>query len=176
MYYTGYGVWELTVKGDLAGKYYTYKATNPGGTNIEAMDPYAKACGINGLRGFIYDKTADNANPEGWSSVPAKWDGVSGYDIKSPNELSIYEAHSRDLTMDDTWVSSKTPATKRGTYAAFAEKGTTYTGTGSYSGYTVKTGFDHIEELGVTAVQLLPVFDHEALSAWNILSSYSLAS
>ena len=157
MYYTGNGVWELTVKGDLAGKYYTYKATNPGGTNIEAMDPYAKACGINGLRAFIYDNKAASANPEGWDTVPAKWDGQPGYDIKSPNELSIYEAHIRDLTMDSTWTGSA----KRGTYAAFSEKGTTYSETFQGQPYTVKTGFDHIEELGVTAVQLLPVFDHD---------------
>ena len=157
MYYTGYGVWELTVKEDLAGKYYTYKVTNPGGTNIEAMDPYAKACGINGLRAYIYDNKAANANPEGWSNVPSKWDGTPGYDIASPNDLSIYEAHIRDLTMDSTW----TGTAKRGTYAAFAEKGTTYSEEFAGKNYTVKTGFDHIEELGVSAVQLLPVFDHD---------------
>ena len=157
MYYTGHGVWELTVKGDLAGKYYTYKVTNPGGTNIEAMDPYAKACGLNGVRAYIYDKDAANANPEGWDSVPDKWDGKPGYDIKSPNELSIYEAHIRDLTMDSSWTGTSKP----GTYAAFAEKGTTYSENFNGQNYTVKTGFDHIEELGVTAVQLLPVFDHD---------------
>ena len=157
MYYTGNGVWELTVKGDLAGKYYTYKATNPGGTNIEAMDPYAKACGVNGLRAFIYDKDAKSANPEGWDSVKSRWDGQPGYDIKSPNELSIYEVHVRDLTMDETWTGTSKP----GTYAAFAEKGTKYTENFKGQNYTVKTGFDHIEELGVSAVQLLPVFDHD---------------
>ena len=157
MFYTGNGVWELTVKGDLAGKFYTYSVTNPGGTNVEAMDPYAKACGINGLRAYIYDKNAASANPEGWDSVPSKWDGVAGYDIKTPNELSIYEAHIRDLTMDATWTGKE----KRGTYAAFAEKGTTYTENFAGKDYTVKTGFDHIEELGVSAVQLLPVFDHD---------------
>lgn len=157
MFYTGNGVWELTVIGDLAGKYYTYKATNPNGADIEAMDPYAKACGINGLRGFIYDKDAASANPENWDSVKPKWDGLAGYDIKSPNELSIYEAHIRDLTMDETWTGSS----KRGTYAAFAEKGTTYSENFNNQNYTVKTGFDHIEELGVSAVQLLPVFDHD---------------
>ena len=157
MFYTGNGVWELTVKGDLKGKYYTYKATNSNGTNIEAMDPYAKACGINGLRAFIYDKTAADANPTGWNNVPAKWDGVSGYDIKNPNDLSIYECHIRDLTMDSSWGGTAKP----GTYAAFSEKGTKYTESFNGTSYTVKTGFDHIEELGVKAVQLLPVFDHD---------------
>ena len=157
MYYTGGGIWELTVKGDLAGKFYTYSVTNPGGTNVEAMDPYAKACGINGLRAYIYDKNAASANPEGWDTVPSKWDGVSGYDIKAPNDLSIYELHVRDLTMDETWKGNA----KRGTYAALAEKGTTYSENFAGKDYTVKTGFDHIEELGVSAVQLLPVFDHD---------------
>ena len=157
MFYTGNGVWELTVVGDCAGKYYTYKVTNPGGTAVETMDPYAHACGMNGVRGYVYDKDGADANPEGWSAVPSKWDGVTGYDIKSPNELSIYEAHIRDLTMDSSWTGSEKP----GTYAAFAEKGTSYNENFKGTNYTVSTGFDHIEELGVSAVQLLPVFDHD---------------
>ena len=156
MGYSKGGVWETTIKGDLRGKYYTFTLTNSGGTQ-ETMDPYAKACGINGLRAFVYDKASADANPDGWDTVPAKWDGVTGYDIATPQDLSIYEIHIRDLTMDETWVSSKTPATQRGTFAAFSESGTTYTA----SGKTVKTGFDHIEELGVKAIQLVPVFDHD---------------
>ena len=157
MYYTGSGVWELTVAEDLKGKYYTYQVTNPGGTNIEAMDPYAKACGVNGVRGYIYDHNAEEANPTGWNNVPYKWDGVSGYDIKTPNELTPYEIHIRDLTMDSSWQGTS----QRGTYAAFAEKGTTYSERYGNKDYTVKTGFDHIEELGVNAIQILPMFDHD---------------
>ena len=152
MFYTGNGVWELTVKGDLAsgkGKFYTYAVTNPLGTKIETVDPYAKACGINGLRGYVYDKEATN---------PTGWDQVSYTKLNSPQDLSIYEVHIRDLTMDKkTWLGSEKP----GTYKAFIEKGTTYTEDFQGQSYTVKTGFDHIEELGVNAVQLLPVFDHD---------------
>lgn len=157
MNYTKGGVWEIGISSDelsLKGKYYTYSLTHSSGS-VESMDPYAKACGINGLRGFIYDKDAPEANPEGWNTVPSKWDGVNGYDIQSPQDLSIYEAHIRDFTMDETWVSKQN--NKRGTYKAFSEKGTTY----SKNGKTVTTGYDHINELGVKAVQLVPVFDND---------------
>ena len=154
MTYEKGGVWTAKIVGDLKGKYYTYSLTHSAGT-VEAMDPYAKACGINGLRGYIYDNKATDANPEGWNNVPLKWDGNGNYDISCPQDLSVYEVHIRDLTMDETWVSKKN--NKRGTYAAFIESGTTY----SANGKTVTTGFDHITDLGVKAVQLLPVFDND---------------
>ena len=148
MTYLKGGVWTAIIPNtpkDLKGKFYTYTLTNCAGT-VEAMDPYAKACGINGMRGFVYDKA--ETNPEGW-------DTVSYSDISTSQDLSIYEIHIRDLTMDETWVSKKN--NQRGTFNAFAESGTTYT----KGGKTVKTGFDHIEELGVKAIQLVPVFDHD---------------
>ena len=156
MSYSKGGVWEVTILGDLAATptYYTFTLTHSSGSN-ETMDPYAKACGINGLRGFVYDKDAPysetnpSANPKDWDKVPAVWDNVPGYDISTPQELSIYEVHIRDLTMDETWGGTSTP----GTFEAFYESGTKYK--------TVTTGFDHIEELGVNAVQLVPVFDHD---------------
>ncbi len=160
MSYQKGGVWVAKFVGEdaqeLIGKYYTYTVIHSNGS-IESVDPYAKAAGINGARGFIYDKNASSANPNGWDSVPAKWDGVTGYDIATPQDLSIYEIHVRDLTMDSTWGGKEQP----GTFKAFAEKGTTYSERFNGTGYTVKTGYDHIEELGVNAIQLLPVFDHD---------------
>lgn len=152
MNYLKGGVWSVTIQGDLKGKYYTYSVTHSAGT-VEAMDPYAKACGVNGVRAFIYDNKSAEANPGGWDTVPSVWNGVTGYDIRTPQDLSIYEVHIRDLTMDSTWISNND--NPRGTYAAFAESGTRYT----KNNKTVTTGFDHIEELGVKAIQLLPVFD-----------------
>ena len=154
MSYKAGGVWETTVIGDMKGLFYTFTLTHSAGT-VETVDPYVKACGINGIRGYIYDPAAPDANPSDWSDVPGIWNNVPGYDIKTPQDLSIYEVHIRDLTMDETWVSNTD--TTRGTYNAFVEKGTTY----SKNGKTVTTGFDHITELGVNAVQLLPVFDHD---------------
>lgn len=66
----------------------------------------------------------------------------------------IYELHTRDLTADSTWNGSEE---NRGKFLGLCETGTTYT----ENGKTVKTGFDHIKELGVNTVQLLPIFDQD---------------
>ena len=171
MFYTGNGVWEATVTGNLLEKdqrFYNYIVTNPGGQKVEAVDPYAHAVGYNGQRGYVYDPKSSEANPEDWDRVANVWDGKPGYDIANPNDLSIYEIHVRDLTMDETWVSNHD--NKRGTFNAFVERGTTYSETFPASGgtnYTVSTGFDHIKELGVKAVQLLPVFDSDNEEAYD---------
>ena len=122
MNYVKGGVWQLEVLGDLKGKYYTYSVTHSAGT-LEAMDPYAKACGVNGIRGYVYD-TADT-NPAGWDTVPSVWDGVPGYDIETSQDLSIYEVHIRDLTMDKTWVSNE--GNQHGSYKAFYDTSTSST-------------------------------------------------
>ena len=153
MHYTSGGVWELTIDGKLNGKYYNYQVDNTLGTNV-CMDPYATSAGCNGIRGYIYDKAA--SNPEGWDALPLKWDGTNEYDLATPQDLTIYEVHIQDFTGDESWISSQTPATKRGTYKAFVESGTKVKDT-----LNVTTGYDHLNELGVGAVQLVPVFDHD---------------
>lgn len=150
MYFQRGGVFKAEILGDLNGKYYTYYIENFAGA-FEVIDPYAHSAGVNGVRGLIYDSST--TNPDGWDDIPLVWDKDSTFDINSANDLTVYEIHIRDLTMDDTWNGKEKP----GTYNAFVEKGTTY----SDNITTVTTGFDHIEELGVTAVQLLPVFDHD---------------
>ncbi|MBE6134311.1 MAG: hypothetical protein E7178_06590 [Erysipelotrichaceae bacterium] len=158
------GVWEKTLlttgydadlpADSLENKYYTYTIYNSEGVN-EVCDPYAKACGVNGVRAMILDFS--KTNPTGWDKLPLKWDGTAR-DIKTPQELSIYEIHIRDLTEDKTWGGKE----RRGTFKAFYEKGTTYTGKDAAgNNATVKTGFDHIEELGVNAIQIMPMFDHD---------------
>ena len=157
MNYTSGGIWELTIDGDadnpLKGKYYNYQIDNTLGTNV-VMDPYATTAGRCGVRGLIYDKS--ETNPEGWDELPVKWDGqtAKGLDITSPQELSIYEVHIQDFTGDSSWVSNQ--GNKNGTYNAFVESGTTLA-----EHNDVSTGYDHIKDLGIEAVQLLPVFDHD---------------
>ena len=138
------GVWSHTLTGDLEGKFYTYFVTNPI-ASYEVVDPYAFATGVNGRRAWIGDLS--QTNPDGWETVNTtnKWE--------SNTDAMIWELHVRDLTMDSTWTGSEE---NRGKYLGLIEEGTTYT----ENGVTVKTGFDHIKELGVNAVHLLPVFDH----------------
>ena len=152
MHYTKGGIWQLTVDGDLAGLYYNYQVDNILGTNI-CMDPYATSAGACGVRGFIYDKNGEDAKPEGWDALPLKWDGetTKGLDIATPQELSVYEVHLQDFTGDSSWNGTS----KKGTYNAFVEGDTKVAGT------SISTGYDHLNELGIKAVQLMPMFDHD---------------
>ncbi len=149
MTYQPGGVWAFQTYSNLEGRYYTFVVDNSAGTN-EVVDPYAKGVGLNGVRGLIYDTS--KTNPAGWSQVPAKWDGLKGYDIKSPQDLSIYEVHVQDFTGDKSWNGTE----ENGTYNAFVEKGTHLKDHNEIS-----TGYDHLNQLGVNAVQLQPVFDHD---------------
>lgn len=138
------GVWSVTMPGDLNDTFYTFFVTNPI-ASYEVVDPYAKAAGINGRRGYITNFFG--TNPTGWDAVNTtnKW--------SANTEAMIYELHVRDLTMDETWTGTEA---NRGKYLGLVEEGTTYT----QNNVTVKTGFDHIKELGVNAVHLLPFYDH----------------
>ena len=136
------GVWSTYVNLDLAGKYYTYIVTNSEYKVKEIVDPYAKSCGINGLRGMIVDFS--KTNPDNWGTISAHQ-----YDRKS---LTVYETHVADITSSATWTGKpENSKTFNGAY----ESGTTYT----TNNMTVKTGFDNIKELGVNAVQFIPIFD-----------------
>ncbi len=136
------GVFEKTVSGDLSGKYYTFVVTNATYSEKEVVDPYAYSTGVNGLRGMVVD--FDSTDPAGWDEI-----SPHPYDRK---ELTVYETHISDITSSDTW--GGTPANAKIFKGAY-ETGTTYT----KGGVTVKTGFDHIKELGVNAVQIIPIFD-----------------
>lgn len=137
------GVWSVTVNGDLDSICYTYKVTN--GSNIsEVVDPYAKSTGVNGKRGMVVNFNSDKTMPENWNSKSKP--AFSGNYV----DAIIYELHIRDLTTHASWKGTEA---YRGTFMGAAEKGTTYT----RQGVTVSTGLDHIIELGVTHVQILPI-------------------
>lgn len=136
------GVYTALINGDLNGKYYTYVVSNSKYTEKEVVDPYAKSAGVNGERGMILD--FDTTDPEGWNEI-------TPLDYKK-TELVVYETHVADVTSSETWTGNEA---NRLLFNGMAEEGTTYT----ENGKTVKTGFDHIKELGVNAVQIIPLFD-----------------
>lgn len=137
------GVFSFESEQDLRGKYYTYFVQNseyPAGKEI--VDPYAKSAGVNGSRGMIVDFS--QTNPAGWEET-----NPLPYDRK---ELAVYETHVADVTSSKTWTGSED---NRKLFRGMYEENTTY----EEGGVTVKTGFDHIKELGINAVQLIPIFD-----------------
>ena len=133
------GTWVAEISGDQDGLVYTYKVTVGGNTN-EAVDPYARAVTINGKRGVVVD--LGTTNPVGWNKTKPTFSG-------KPTDAIIYELHVRDLSMDS---SAPFPKEARGKYTAF-----TYTNLKGSKGQPV--GVAAIKDLGVTHVQLLPVFD-----------------
>ena len=141
------GVWECSVSGNLHGKYYMFRVYAHGLVS-DSADPYAKACGINGIRSMVCDFTL--TNPSGWEESKAP-------SVKSPSDVVAYELHVADLTSSKTWNGSEE---NRRTFKGCAESGTTFN--------SVVTGFDHIKKLGVTHVQFLPIFDFRSVDEKRI--------
>lgn len=137
------GTWFAKINQNLHGYYYTYSVTN-GSTTYEVVDPYAKSAGVNGLRGMIIDFA--KINPNGFSY------NKRAQNINKETDAIVYELHVRDLTSHSSWNGKEE---YRGKFLGLTEKGTRYQG--------ATTGLDHIIELGVTHVQLIPIFDHGAV-------------
>ncbi|WP_339170854.1 type I pullulanase [Paenibacillus sp. FSL H7-0943] len=135
------GTWRITVDGDLDGKFYTYRVRLGEQWN-EAVDPYARAVGVNGDRGAILDLR--KTDPERWTEDKPPLD--------DPVDAIIYELHLRDLS-----IHPASGMTHKGQYLALAEEGTR-------GPEGILTGLDHIANLGVTHVQLLPVYDYSTES------------
>ena len=133
------GVWEYAVNENLSGKYYDFALKIKGETGI-STDPYAKACGVNGKRSMIID--LNTTNPNGWGDDKAPAKGA---------EDIIYEVHVKEFSYDEN---AGFPENVRGKYKAFTVDNTTLRNEGK-----LPTGLNYIKELGVSHIQLLPVYD-----------------
>jgi pullulanase len=142
------GTFYFETNENLHSKYYTYSVTNGSNTH-EVIDPYAKSSGINGVRGMVVDFS--KTNPEGFVY------GDRPNNMTNPTDAIIYELHVRDLTVHESWNGSEA---NRGRFLGLVEPGTSYQG--------VSTGFDHIKELGITHLQLIPFFDFGVLDETKI--------
>lgn len=135
------GIFEVEVGKSFENFYYTYSVFDNIDINKkhEVVDPYAKTTGVNGLRAMITDLSSTKKIN-------------SNYPKRKFNEAIVYELHTRDLTIDESWNGNDE---HRGKFLGLIEDDTTY----SNGKKVVRTGFCHIKELGVTDVQLLPIFD-----------------
>jgi pullulanase len=136
------GTWVAELSGDKNGLIYNYRVTVDATTN-EAVDPYVRATTVNGVRGVVVDLSKTN---------PAKWSKKKPAFSGKPTDAIIYELHVRDLSMD---ASSGIPAANKGKYLAFTNLNTSFSGQ--------KTGISAIKDLGVTHVELLPIFDYASV-------------
>ncbi len=147
------GVWVACGTKDWANKYYLYSvkvwvpADGAVDTNVTS-DPYSIDLALNGTKSRITDLEAETTKPTGWdtSVSPA---------LESLSDLSIYELHIRDFSVNDLSV----PTSHRGMYEAFADQNT--------------NGMTHLRTLaqvGLKAVHILPSFHfasvNEDKSTW----------
>ena len=140
------GTWVYEKEGDLNGVYYTYSVTVDGKVN-EAVDPYARTTGVNGNRGMVID--LDATDPEGF-------DQDEKPEFINMTDAVIYEAHVRDLTIDTSSGSSYP-----GKYLGLTETGTT-------NSAGLPTGIDHMKDLGITHLHLLPVYDYATVDETDL--------
>lgn len=136
------GLWSKTLPGDLHGTYYTFQVKIDGDWLEETPGIYARAVGVNGRRAMVVDLA--RTNPDGWEAD-------KGPALRIPSEAVIYELHIRDVT-----IHPESGSAYPGKYPGLAEGGTK-------GPQGVSTGIDHIRELGVTHVHLLPAFDHYSI-------------
>jgi len=143
------GTWVASLDGDQNGTIYAYRVSVNGKVNV-ANDPYERASTANGGRGVVVD--LGKSDPPGFSAQTRP--AFSG----KTTDASIYELHVRDLSED---ASSGTSSANKGKYLAFTELNTKAT-----DGKTL-TGVSAIKALGVTHVELLPVFDFASVDEWK---------
>ncbi|MBR5104299.1 MAG: type I pullulanase [Bacteroidales bacterium] len=131
------GLWKTTVKEDVKGTFYTFQVKKNGQWLEETAGIAAKAVGVNGWRGAVIDW--NETDPEGWA------------EDKSPqiakSDIIVYEMHHRDFSIHQT-----SGVTNKGKYLALTEEGTK-------NPDGLATGIDHLKEIGVTYIQLLPSTD-----------------
>ncbi len=137
------GTWFLSIAGDLKNHYYRYRLVHKNHAHhVEAVDPYAVAVGANGNRAMIVDLR---------DTDPKNWDEDQKPPFRHETEAVIYEVHVRDFTIHKS-AGSKQP----GKYIGLSASGT-------HGPANIHTGLDHLKELGVTHVHLLPVADYASV-------------
>ena len=141
------GVWVARGDDGWKGKYYLFDVT----VYVPSMqaivsnittDPYSVDLALNGLMSRITDLDDE-------ATKPAGWDFSTSPPLASLSDMSIYELHVRDFSVDDPTV----PMNLRGTYDAFADLNS--------------NGMRHLRELaqsGLKAVHILPSFHFDGVN------------
>ena len=140
-------VWSITTGDAKAGTAYTYKVHFADGAVNNSPDPYAKAAVRNGMRSVVFGK--DTGKP-----VPR----MASFD-KRPTDATIAEMNIRDFSIHE---SSGIDGAKRGKYLGVIESDAKKDGK--------PTGFDYLKSLGITHVQIMPMYDFGSVNEAGDLS------
>ena len=142
------GVWTLENVNVSGYKYYKYQIT-VAGTTYYVSDIWHTVAGPDSCASQIATIDDADATPSSWETTYTNPFGSSGSEIKKYNDAVIYEMHIRD------WSRAFNP-----------------TSTGKFKDITDALGTNgngdfgkHLKDLGVTHVQILPMFDYAQLNS-----------
>ena len=136
------GTWQANIASDLKNVYYTFQIQYDGKWLGETPDIEAKAVGVNGERGMVLNMRETN---------PASWNNDQKPPLKNFTDIILYESHIRDLS-----ISRNSGIKQKGKYLGLVEPGTK-------NAEKFSTGLDHLKELGITHIHLLPSFDFNSV-------------
>lgn len=145
------GLWGATAQGDKKGLYYAFQVTIDGKPLKETAGIFARALNVNGDRGAIIDLR--DTDPEGWDKDTTP--------VVPTSQIVIYEMHYRDMTAHASAGSSYP-----GKYLGMAEHGTR-------SAEGLATGIDHLVEMGITHLHLLPTADFGSIDESTPTNQYN---
>ncbi len=180
--------WRIKVKGDGMGPgaLYMYRASGPNDVSVEdryglmfnplypVNDPYAYQTQNVSYSGFFTGTPLVHATTPvysgGGKSIVYRHsdDTHPGHVRINPQDLILYELHVQDYTAR----LQSLDAGLRGTYLGLAQSGLTTPG-------GLAAGIDHLVELGVNAVELMPVMEYDEetgnaaqrLNHWGYMTS-----
>ena len=136
------GIWKANIKKNIKNIYYTFQVEADGKLLKETPDIYAKAVGVNGQRGMVVNMAETN---------PTNWQNDKRPALKNFTDIVLYESHVRDFS-----ISKNSGIKNKGKFLGLTE-----TGTKSIDG--LATGLDHLKELAITHLHLLPSFDFNSV-------------
>ena len=128
-----FGDWTITRSDVDFGALYGYRISGPvNDPNIIIADPYSKATVTNNSHQHIAKSLIINEDYD--------WNGDQWVSI-APEDLIIYEMHIRDMTAHHS-----SEAYQKGTYLGLTDE-------------TQRGGIPHLIEMGINAVQIMPLQD-----------------
>ncbi|OFI45704.1 type I pullulanase [Floricoccus penangensis] len=131
------GVYSCLINGNQNGLSYQYRVTFRDGTVNYTGDPYAKAVVVNGKRSVVLNP--DEVKLKNFKRMPK---------FTNPMDAIIYELHTRDLS-----IAADSGIKNKGKFLGLIEEGT-------LNSKGKPTGLDYIKSLGVSHIQILPMFDY----------------
>lgn len=147
------GTWVVSLDGNWKSWFYVFRIKTGDNWMAEVPDPYAKCAGVNGKRAMIVD--LEQTNPQGWETDKSPF-------FANKTDAIIYELHIRDAS-----VAGNSGIFHKGRYLGLAE-------TGTVNDEGLSTGLDHLKELGITHVHILPFYDFYSIDeSWSDIPQYN---